>query len=124
MQWTQTRIWKGNTEIYKKLTYRCIDANPNQRPTAKELYELFDFWDNSILGASDKEENFGYRGKEINAIFEKADKEIPNISTSYEKDPDAVYTSRAFTFSNLPKPTNSSIYLNDKENYEDNSFII
>ena len=80
MQWTQTRIWKGNTEIYKKLTYRCIDANPNQRPTAKELYEIFDFWDNSILGASNEEEEFGYKGKEINAIFEKADKEIPNIS--------------------------------------------
>ena len=53
------------------------------------------------------------------AIFEEADKEIPNISASYEKDPDAVYTSRVFTFNNLPKPVNSSIitsYLNEEEN--------
>ncbi|CAB5361026.1 unnamed protein product [Rhizophagus irregularis] len=55
-------------------------------------------------------------------MFEKADKEIPNISTSYEKNPDAIYTSRLFTFSNLTKPVNSSIitdYLNDKENNKD-----
>ncbi|CAB4384060.1 unnamed protein product [Rhizophagus irregularis] len=54
-------------------------------------------------------------------MFEEADKEIPNISTSYEINPDAIYTSRVFTFSNLTKPVNSSIitsYL-DEENNED-----
>ena len=54
-------------------------------------------------------------------MFEEADKEIPDISTLHEKDPDAIYTSRAFTFSNLPKPVNSSVitaYLNDEENNE------
>ncbi|CAB4430439.1 unnamed protein product [Rhizophagus irregularis] len=54
-------------------------------------------------------------------MFEEADKEIPNISTSYEKNPDAIYTSRVFTLSNLTKPVNSSIitsYL-DEENNED-----
>ena len=57
--------------------------------------------------------------KEVKAAFEEADKEIPNISTSYEKNSDAVYTSRAFTFSKLlPKPVNSSIitsYVNNEE---------
>ncbi|CAB4430460.1 unnamed protein product [Rhizophagus irregularis] len=55
-------------------------------------------------------------------MFEEADKEIPNISTLYEKNPDAIYTSRLFTFSNLTKPVNSSIitgYLNDEENNKD-----
>ncbi|GBC32269.2 kinase-like domain-containing protein [Rhizophagus irregularis DAOM 181602=DAOM 197198] len=55
---------------------------------------------------------------EIKAAFEEANKEIPNISTSYEKNSDAVFTSRAFTFSNLlPKPVNSSIitsYVNNE----------
>ncbi|CAB5322295.1 unnamed protein product [Rhizophagus irregularis] len=60
-------------------------------------------------GDYQNEEKFGYKGKEIKAIFEEADKEIPNISTSYEKNPDAIYTSRVFTFNNLPKPINSSI---------------
>ena len=73
-----------------------------------------------------EKEKFGYKGKEIKAIFEEADKVIPNISTSYEKDPDAIYTSRLFTFSNLTKPINSPIitsYLNE-ENNEGNVFKI
>ena len=75
-----------------------------------------------FTGHNDDDENFGYNGKEVKAAFKEADKEIPNISTSYEKNYDAVYTSRAFTFSNLlPKPVNSSIitsYVNNKENNE------
>ena len=47
-------------------------------------------------------------------------KKMKNLA-SYEKDPDAVYTSRVFTFDNLPKPINSSLmtsYLNeDKGTY-------
>ena len=111
---------KGTPEIYKKLAHRCMNANPNQRPTADELYEIFSFWYYSIREVYyQEEEKFGYKGKEIKAVFKEADKEIPNISTSYEKDPDAVYTSRVFTFVNLPKPVNSSIvtsYLNEEEN--------
>ncbi|GBB97339.1 hypothetical protein RclHR1_02970014 [Rhizophagus clarus] len=99
---------KGTPKIYKKLAYRCTNANPIERPSAKELFEIIGFWYNSIIDLMQEEENFGYKGKEIKTIFEKADKEIPNILTSYEKDPDAIYTSREFTFSNLSKPVNSS----------------
>jgi serine/threonine protein kinase len=114
---------KGTPEIYKKLAYRCMNAIPDQRPTANELCEILKFWNGSLEYDSDEyymnQEKFGYKGKEIKSMFEEADKEIPNISTSYEKDPDAIYTSKVFTFSNLPKPINSSImtsYLNDEEN--------
>ncbi len=85
-------------EFYKKLAYRCMDANPNQRPTASELLDILYFWWDSNDGKW-----------EIKKAFEEADKVIPNILTSYKKDPDVIYTSRAFTFSNLPKPTNSSL---------------
>ena len=108
---------KGTPEIYKKLAHRCMNANPNQRPTADELFNIFNFWWYST-NEYQEEEKFGYKGKEIKAMFEEADKEIPNISTLYEKDPDAIYTSRALTFKNLSKPINSSIitslYLNDE----------
>ena len=115
---------KGTPEIYMKLAHRCMNANPNQRPTANESHDILDFWYRSKRFESLYQENekFGYKGKEIVIIFEEADEEIPNISASYEKDPDAVYTSRIFTFSNLSKPVNSSIitshYLNDEENNE------
>ncbi|CAB5213691.1 unnamed protein product [Rhizophagus irregularis] len=95
-----------------------MDANPNERPTTKELFNIFFFWYDSIVGNKDNNEEYGYKGNEIKAAFEEADKEIPNISTSYEKNSDAVYTSRAFTFSNLlSKPVNSSIitsYVNNE----------
>src|SRR3954447_24404757 len=83
---------KGTPEIYKKLAHRCMNANSNQRPTANELNDILRFW---YICSSD-EEKFGYKGKEVKevkAVFEEADKEIPNISASYEKDPDAVYNS-------------------------------
>ncbi|RGB41385.1 kinase-like domain-containing protein [Rhizophagus diaphanus] len=100
---------KGTPEIYKKLAYRCMNANPDQRPTSTELYVILHFWNDSCSEIVQKVVKLDYKGKEIKAIFEKADKEIPNISTSYEKNPDAIYTSRVFTFNNLPKPINSSI---------------
>ncbi|GES75234.1 kinase-like domain-containing protein [Rhizophagus clarus] len=76
---------KGTPEIYCKLATRCLDADPDQRPTAEELYSVINFWYKSIndyyyKGYQEKEE-FGYKGKEIKAIFKEADKEILNIST-------------------------------------------
>ncbi|CAB4484450.1 unnamed protein product [Rhizophagus irregularis] len=100
-----------------------MNANSNQRPTASELHDILIFWYNSSRGDKEnqEEEKFGYKGKVIKAMFEEADKEIPNISISYEKNPDAIYTSRLFTFNNLTKPINSSLitsYL-DEENNKD-----
>ncbi|CAB4430487.1 unnamed protein product [Rhizophagus irregularis] len=113
---------KGTPEIYKKLAYKCMNANSNQRPTASELYDIIDFWDGFIRKISQEKEIFGYKDEEIRAMFEEANKEIPNISTSYEKNPDAIYTSRLFTFNNLTKPINSSLitsYLDDEKNNKD-----
>ncbi|PKC69163.1 hypothetical protein RhiirA1_456370 [Rhizophagus irregularis] len=90
----------GTPEIYKKLVYKCVNANSNQRPTANELYNILNSWFLFFRG---------YEGKDIKTAFEEADEEIPYISTSYEKNPDAIYTSRLFTFNNLTKPVNSSI---------------
>jgi serine/threonine protein kinase len=107
----------GTPEIYKKLAYRCMDASPGQRPSARELRKILGFWRYSINGGYEEEEKFGCKGKEIRIMFEEADKAIPNISISEKKHPDAIYTSRVFTFNNLPKPTNSVMitsYLSNK----------
>jgi hypothetical protein len=95
-----------------------MNANSNQRPTAKELYNIISYWDDCIR-ENLVYEKFGYKGKEVKAAFDESDKEIPNISTSYENNPNAIYTSRLFTFSNLTKPVNSSFitsYLEEEEN--------
>ena len=34
---------KGTPEFYKKLAYKCMDANSNERPTADELYNILDY---------------------------------------------------------------------------------
>ncbi|GES87739.1 kinase-like domain-containing protein [Rhizophagus clarus] len=105
---------KGTPKFYKKLAHRCMNANSNQRPTASELHEILHCW--KYYRNNDK---YGYKGKEVKAAFEEADKEIPNISTSYEKNSDTIYTSRAFTFKNLSKSINSpfitSLYLNEED---------
>ncbi|GET53395.1 kinase-like domain-containing protein [Rhizophagus irregularis DAOM 181602=DAOM 197198] len=121
---TRPEFGKGTPDVYKKLAYRCMDANPDQRPTSDELNETLNFWyysydDNNYY---QEEERFGYKGEKIKAMFDEADKEIPNISTLYEKNPDAIYASRVFTFNNLPKPVNSSVitsYLNDEDDNKD-----
>jgi serine/threonine protein kinase len=111
---------KGTPEFYKKLAYKCMNANSNERPTAGELIDIFQFWRVSIEYYGDEVKESYYERKEIKAAFEEADKEIPNISTSYKKDSDAAYTSRAFNFTNLlSKPVNSSIitsYINEESN--------
>src|SRR6185369_14676953 len=61
---------KGTPEIYKKLAHRCMNANPNQRPTAKELREILYFWYRSTgdnYKNYQEDENFGYKRKEIKA---------------------------------------------------------
>ncbi|RGB23168.1 kinase-like domain-containing protein [Rhizophagus diaphanus] len=118
---------KGTPEIYKKLAYKCMNVNSNQRPAASELFDIFDFWYYSSSGDKNYQEieKFGYKGKEIKAMFEEADKEVSNVPTSYEKNPDAIYTSRLFTFNNLTKPVNSSLttsYL-DEENNKDSKLF-
>src|SRR5256714_810474 len=68
------KFGKGTPEIYKKLAHRCMNANPNQRPTANELFDILYFWCDSINKKDNisyqEVEKFGYKVKEIAAIFE------------------------------------------------------
>ncbi|GES80790.1 kinase-like domain-containing protein [Rhizophagus clarus] len=111
---------KGTPEAYKKLAYGCMNAIPDQRPTAEELCNILEFWHECYDEKYKKKERFGYKVKDIKSMFEEADKEISNISTSYEKNSDAIYTSRVFSFNNLSEPNNPSInnslYQNEEEN--------
>src|SRR5207248_8877408 len=56
---------KGTPDIYKKLAHRCMNANPNQRPTANELCDTLYFWYYSLYYKYDssyqEKERFGYK---------------------------------------------------------------
>ncbi|GBC08967.1 hypothetical protein RclHR1_08510003 [Rhizophagus clarus] len=97
---------EGTPEIYKKLAYKCMNAIPDQRPTVIELFKVLKFWYYSCdnLYYYGEKEKFGYKEKVIRAMFEEAGKKIPSISTPYEKNPDAIYTSRMFTFNSYQNP--------------------
>ncbi|RIA83681.1 hypothetical protein C1645_833436 [Glomus cerebriforme] len=85
---------KGTPEIYKKLAHKCMNANPIQRPTASELFDIFDFWYDSIH-------------YEIMRNLDIKEKKLIEY----------------LHFKNLSKPINSfiitSLYLSDEENNED-----
>ncbi|GBB87618.1 hypothetical protein RclHR1_01410001 [Rhizophagus clarus] len=85
---------KGTPEFYMKLACKCMNGNSDERPTAKDLVDIFKFWYSTISAI--EVEKFGYEGKEIKEAFNEADKEIPNISTSYEMNSGSVYVSRPF----------------------------
>ncbi len=94
---------KGTPKIYKKLAYRCMNANPNQRPTANELYDILYFWWSSIkfYYLYQNVEKYGYHAKKINKAFNDADKEIPTIFFFDNQEYQKKYKSQII--SNLPK---------------------
>src|SRR4051812_28885946 len=94
-----------------------MDANPNQRPKADELNEILHFWHQSINNYKKYKDikEYEYYGK-----VKMKHKEIPYISISRKTNPDAIYTSREFSFKNLTKPINSSLITSYLEKDGDN----
>ncbi|RGB30335.1 hypothetical protein C1646_765512 [Rhizophagus diaphanus] len=83
---TESEFGKGTPEFYKKLAYKYMNINSNEKLTTDELYDIFSFWYSSIRGAKDKVSDKGKEIKEaFKEAFKEADKEIPNTLTSYEK---------------------------------------
>jgi len=92
-------------KLYVELAYKCMDANPNNRPTAEEICEIIWFW------------NYTAVKKE----FEEMDKIEFDPSTITETvHLNAIYTSRLLKLTNLPLPVNSRkvmIIGNNNSNY-------
>ncbi|CAG8667931.1 11399_t:CDS:10, partial [Funneliformis mosseae] len=60
---------KGTPKIYKDFVNQCINANPDQRPTAKNLYKKFKVWYNCIIGLPEYKDC----GETVKSAFSKAD---------------------------------------------------
>lgn len=112
-------------ECYIKLAYKCMDADPEKRPTADEILKIIAFWKDAVgtIGINEilKHKLNYYKLKEIRKIFEEADQKPFNPSTiTATAHPNAVYTSRLLNFTNLPQPVNSNkvtIISNNNGNY-------
>ena len=99
--------FSNNTpKFYIELAFKCMDANPDKRPTAEEILKIIYDW---------------RQGDEFEKEFKKMDeiKFDPSTITAVIH-PNAVYTSRLFNFTNLPQPVNSNkvtIISNNNGNY-------
>jgi hypothetical protein len=107
--------FSNNTpKFYIELAFRCMDANPDKRPTAKEIYKIIGFWYDSFYNFQDSFESIR---KEFDKMSEiKFD---PSTITAAIH-PNAVYTSRLLKFTSLPQPVNSNkvtIISNNNGNY-------
>jgi hypothetical protein len=89
------------------LIIRCWDAEVENRPTTKELYQTLKKWCDESRN-SDTE--LYSQIKECNEIGRKKFKNRSNEdkSKNIQTHPRAIYNSRLLNFKNLPKPVNSS----------------
>jgi len=100
------KISKDTPKLLADLIMKCWDAKPENRPSAKDLYQILNKWN-----------FYGYEDSEIYSQIEEFDKirksEFKNRSSedkskNLQTHPQAIYTSRLLNFKNLPEPVNSS----------------
>src|SRR4051812_17591773 len=99
------RVAKGTPQCYIDLVNQCLDANPEKRPSAVEIWNMIRNWR--------LDEN--YRVK-LDVEFICANKIITELPSEMATNPEAIYTSRFMSFTNLSKPINSTrVQIEDPE---------
>ena len=106
--------FSNNTpKIYIELAYKCMDADPDNRPTADEILKTIAFWNDIKNIEGDIERDYSKQqldelGK-MREIFDKMDDiEYDPSTIPVTKHPGAIYTSRILKSTNLPQPINSN----------------
>ncbi|UZO01318.1 uncharacterized protein OCT59_012419 [Rhizophagus irregularis] len=99
----------------------CLDANPVNRPTAKEIEEITKIWwhePTAELQKQIKEAEKINKNISIISIIPSA-----SLRISYKTHSDAIYTSRLLNFNNLPEQKNSDDYYEQNDNIISNEFL-
>jgi serine/threonine protein kinase len=109
-----------NTKVPQLIVHlikRCLDADPLDRPTAKEINDILRKW---RCKSNDKQTiELRTQIKEADEINKNSsNNSIPSTSlgSSYKTHSEAIYTSRLLYFNNLPEPKNSGDYYKQNDN--------
>ena len=92
------KISQDTPKLLADLITKCWDAKADNRPTAKELYQILNKWGDEIEDNKDSE--ICFQIKECDGIRENKFKNssIEDKSKSFQTHPQAIYTSRLFKF--------------------------
>src|SRR6185437_1976156 len=92
-------------QLIVHLIKRCLDANPKNRPKAKEVYNILFFWWKTLDSNQTELTELKKQIKEAKEINNKLSansiKPPTSLALSYEAHPEAIYTSRLLNFNNL-----------------------
>jgi serine/threonine protein kinase len=104
------KISEDTPKLIVDLIIKCWDAKTENRPTAKELFQILKKYWNEI---NDKNGEIYSQIKECEKIKENKlkNRTNENKSKNLQIHPQAIYTSRLLNFENLPEPVNSVDYL-------------
>jgi serine/threonine protein kinase len=95
------------------LIKRCLDADPSNRPNAKEIKKILVNWKketNSRRYCQTELVKQIEEAEEMNNNLSDTTTPSISLSLSYETHSEAIYTSRLLNFNNLPEPKNSNDY--------------
>ncbi|RIB09424.1 kinase-like domain-containing protein, partial [Gigaspora rosea] len=84
-------------KLLQDLMNRCLDAKPQNRPTANELVNIIEKYDQNL---KDEQTELYKQVEEIKNLTN-------NSSTDYQIHEQAIYTDRLLGFQKLPEPTNA-----------------
>ncbi|EXX61048.1 Ypk2p [Rhizophagus irregularis DAOM 197198w] len=107
-------------QLILHLIKKCLDANPLNRPNAKEIKEILVQWKKETNSRRYIQTELTEQIKEAEEMNNNKSSNMTtpssSLSLSYETHSEAVYTSRLLNFNNLPEPKNSHNYYKSYNN--------
>ena len=107
-------------QLILHLIKRCLDANPLNRPTAKEIEKTLCKWHINLTINPNSRCEFIKQIKEANKINSilstSSNLPLNSLPLSYKTHSEAIYISRLLDFDNLPEPKNSDGYYEQYDN--------
>jgi len=118
------RISEDTPKLLANLIKKCWDAKPENRPTARQLYQIFKKWKDEY-DENDTSSEIYSQVKECEKIRESKLKNKSNEdkSKNLQTHPQAIYTSRLLNFKDLPEPVNPSELANSLNSLDLSSYF-